>query len=111
MASIVTDQPIIGGVLPVTLTALFDIGTNNVKCRMTGARFTNVSDMTAFLSLKIKNKLNEVVAICPEGMNLEPGCTFELIESGEDIWFHKNEALYGRTINDTRVEYVLFFGS
>lgn len=111
MSVLISDQPSVCGVLPFTLTSLFDVGSAPVKYRVVAARFTNVSKIVSFIAIKFKNKENEVVSICPEGMNLDPGCTFELLDPGESIWLHKNEAIYGKTINDARVEYAIFFGS
>ena len=90
--------------------SIYEVATK-MRVRITSARFTNTSQSTAFLSIFLKNANLQTVLLCPDGLNLDPGCTLELFDAGEEIWFYEQDQLYARVYNDVRVQYIVFFGN
>jgi len=109
MSLTLTNVRSVCGQVPLSPTSAYEV-LGDQRVRVTAARFTNTSAATAYLCVYLKNDNLQTVFLCPDGLNLEPGCTLELFEPGEEIWLYQHDMILVRVYNDVKVHYVIFFG-
>lgn len=109
MASTITMARSVCGTLGTSSISIYAVH-GETRIRIAAARFTNIGTNTAYLSIRLKNASLQFVALCPNALNLDPGCTLELVEPQEELWLYRDDAIYANTLGSAEVQYIIFFG-